>query len=304
MDFNKVKTFVEVVDCGGITLAANRLLRTQQAISLQLKQLEDDIEFNLFYRQGPKITLTEDGERLYQQFKPQLLAMENAVLELRSEKQQVSGLIRIAAWMEQAVSYLPEMMRIFKQQYPLVEFHLSIADDTEIELLLTNNKIDIGLQLYCQDKKVFKCESVYHQPLIPVISRKFLVDHKAPKTIKDTLDIPLLDYSNEYSAYNNWISKNARDLLPQARKKIRAVTTSNNVVLKQLVLQGLGFGFLHQEAIQSELAIGELVPLITKSSIENIQVDIDVVYKRKHALGYVHLAFIKLLLENRKSWTA
>ena len=38
--------------------------------------------------------------------------------------------------MEQAVSYLPEMMRLFKQQFPLVEFELILADDIEIELLL------------------------------------------------------------------------------------------------------------------------------------------------------------------------
>lgn len=304
MDLNKARTFVEVVDSGSITLAANRLLRTQQAISLQLQQLEDELEFFLFDRQGPKITLTADGEKLYQLFKPQILSMENAVLELRSGKLQARGMIRIGVWMEQAVSYLPEMIGIFKKKFPLVEFNLQIMEDTKIEQMLKNNSIDIGFQVYCQDKKLFKCESIYRQPLIPVISRSFLKTNNAPKIIKDTLDLPLVDYIDENSAYNAWIKQNSRNLLPLARKKIRAITTTNNVVLKQLVLQGLGFGFLHQESIQVELETGELIPLFNNSKYQNIYVDLEVVYKRKQSLGYVHQAFIKLLREKRASWSS
>lgn len=304
MDFNKARTFVEVVDSGSVTLAASRLLRTQQAISLQLQHLELDLDLNLFDRQGPKITLTADGEKLYQQFKPSLLAMENAVLALRSGKQQASGVIRIGAWMEQAVNYLPEMMRIFKQDFQLVDFELHIAEDIEIEEMLKKNKLDFGFQLYCQDKQLFKCQSVYRQPLLGVISRNFLKKHSAPNTIADTFNLPLVDYVGEYSGYNLWIKKNARELLPQARKKIRTVTISNNLVLKQLVLQGLGFGFLLQESIQRELELGELVPLSPQLVSDNIHVDIDMVYKRKDALGYVHQAFLQMLLDNRARWKA
>ncbi len=52
MDFNKAKTFIEVVDSGSITKAANSLFRTQQAISLQLKALEEELELTLFDQQG------------------------------------------------------------------------------------------------------------------------------------------------------------------------------------------------------------------------------------------------------------
>jgi len=302
VDFNKTRTFVEVVDSGSITLAASRLLRTQQAISLQLQQLEVEIECNLFVRQGPKITLTEDGELLYEQFKSHLLGMENAILELKSGKQHAGGMIKVGAWMEQAVSFLPEMMRIFKQHYPLVEFTLIVADDVEIEQLLKTNKIDIGFQVFCQDNIMFKCEPVYRQHMLPVVSRRYLKNNTAPKSVVDTLNMPILDYSDEYSAYNAWIKKNAKDLSPQARKKLRTVTTSNNVVLKQMVLQGLGLAFLHHESIQAELETGEIIPLFTRDKSQNIHVEIDMVYKRKHSFAHVQEEFIKFIRENRDSW--
>jgi len=302
VDFNKARTFVEVVDSGSITLAANRLLRTQQAISLQLQQLEAEIECNLFDRQGPKITLTEDGELLYEQFKSHLLGMESAVLDLKSGKKHASGVIRIGAWMEQAISYLPKMICIFKKNYPLVEFTLVVAEDNEIEKLLKNNKIDIGFQVFCQDKKMFRCEPIYSQLMLPVISRSYLRTNKMPKSITDTLNMPILDYVDEYSAYNAWIKKNASELIPQARKKLRAVTTSNNIVLKKMVLQGLGLAFLHQELIQAELDTGELILLFTKTKNKHIQVEVDMVYKRKHAFSYVQSEFVKFINDNRADW--
>ncbi len=308
MDYNKARTFIMVVDANGITAAANRLSRTQQAISLQLQQLEEELELSLFDRQGPKLLLTADGQQLYDVFKPHLIAIDNAVIAIKSSKQQASGTIRLGAWMEQSINYLPEMMRIFKQKYPLVEFELVLANDHEIEDLLRNNKIDIGFQVFCQDKKFFNCEAVYRQPLLPVISRLFLKNFTRPKSITETFELPVLDYFDEYSAYNQWVKKNARELLPQARKKVRTVTTSNNVILKQLVLQGLGIGFLHQESIQAELDIGELMPLFAvskpKKPYQDIFVELDLVYKRKHSLGFIHQEFVSFLRQHKASWMA
>ncbi len=302
MDFNKARTFVEVVDCGGVSAAGSRLLRSQQAISAQILQLEQDLNTSLFDRNGPNLQLTKDGEKLYAVFRQQLFAMENAVLSLKSSKEQVSGVIRVGVWMEQAVSYLPEMIRLFKQDYPLVEFDLHVTDDIEIEGLLLANKIDFGLQVYCQDKKLLKQTKVYRQPLLPVVSRTFLKHSVKPKSIKDCLSTALVDYPDAYSAFNGWIKKNQKDLYPEARKKVRNITAGNNVVLKQLVLQGLGMGFLHHEAIQAELDIGELVPLFSGAKYSQIYVDIDLVYKRKHSLGFIHLKFMALLEKNKSSW--
>jgi len=302
LDFNKARTFIEVVDSGSITTAANHLLRTQQAISLQLKLLEDEIGFSLFDRQGPKIILTGAGQQFYQDLKPQFIRMENALQNLKADRSLVAATIRIGVWMEQGIGYLPEMLKSFSSQYPHANFKLFVGLDDELEALLIDNKIDLGLLLRTQNKKLLRCDAIYRQPLLPVVSRLFLKTHDLPKSAQDTLAIPLVDYEGEYSAYSRWIAKNARTLLPLARKRTSVVTVDNNVVLKQLVLQGMGFGFLHKDSIHSELSIGELVRILPGKKTKPVQVEIDVVYKRKHSLGFLQQAFVDFLYNNRKNW--
>jgi len=302
VDFNKARTFVQVVDSGGMTHAAKRLLRTQQAISLQLQQLETQLEINLFDRNGPKLTLTADGKKLYDDFKVHFTQMENALMALQSSKENAQGIIKIGVWMEQATYYLPQMIALFKQNYSRVEFEIIIADDAELERLLACNEIDLGLQLYCSDQKLFKLVTVYQQALIPVISGDFLTRNSTPETIADTLTMPLLDYKGQYSAYYQWMKKNAPELLPQAQKKLPSITASNNLLLKQLVLQGLGFSFLHREAIQAELESGELVVLLKDHQLQNLSVEIELVFKRKHTLGFVQQQFVQLLKDQRSAW--
>jgi len=122
MDFNKAKTFVEVVDSGGFSAAASRLKRTQQAISLQIQALEKELGISLLVRDGRKIALTQGGELLYSEFKKQFSAMEDSVQQYKSDKSAASGLIRIGAWADLSNIYFPKLIAQFSEDYPLVEF--------------------------------------------------------------------------------------------------------------------------------------------------------------------------------------
>ena len=109
--------------------------------------------------------------------------------------------------------------------------------------------------------------------------------------------MPILDHRTDYSTYGRWIKKNAKELLPAAEKKSVFIQVSSNLVLKQLTLQGLGLGFLLEGSIQQELETGELIRLPLPKRIEPIRIEMDVVYKRQHSLGFIHQAFIQHLTD-------
>ncbi|MEP3276640.1 MAG: LysR family transcriptional regulator [Stappiaceae bacterium] len=63
-DSNLLRAFVEIADCGNLTLAASRLNRSQSAISVQIRKLEMELNASLFVREGKGMSLSANGERL------------------------------------------------------------------------------------------------------------------------------------------------------------------------------------------------------------------------------------------------
>jgi len=299
MDFNKARTFIEVVDRGGITAAASRLKRTQQAISAQISNLEDDLGIPLLVRQGPNIILTADGERLYRLFKEHLVLIESGVQDLKTDKTRASGVIRIGARLEGTVYYLPEVIKEFSEKYPLVDFEIYNDTDEELEVMLTANKIDISFQIYTKNQRLLKKAPVFSEKMIPVVSRTYANKHGMPKTLEATLDMPIIDFHAWCSTYIYWIKKNREDLFLAAQKKTIFVRVSNNITLKQFVLQGLGVGMLIESMIQEELDSGELIALSFSKKTEPIWVQFDIVYKRQNSLSFIHKEFIRHALEYR-----
>jgi len=300
VDFNKARTFVEVVDRGGITAAAAHLKRTQQAISMQIQSLEEDLDIALLYRQGPKVVLTEAGERLYHSFKSNFLSLERATQDVKSDRTKLTGVIKIGTTIDCEMSYLPEVIQGFSKEFPLVSYEILTGQDIETEKMLLDNTIDIGFLVKAKNIRMLQKKPIYHEELLPVVSRGYLKNNPMPKTLKDTLDIPVIDFQGEYGVYNIWIKKNQRNLLPAAKKKIKFIQTGNPVSIKKYTLQGMGLGFVIKSSIEKELKSGELVQLSLPKNIKTVSYTKDVVYKRKNSLGYVHHAFIDYLQENSK----
>ncbi len=301
MDFNKAKTFIEVVNSGSITKAANKLFRTQQAISLQLKVLEEELELTLFDRQGSKIVLTRQGEQLHEEFKAAFAQMESSVYRMKSDKSSASGTIRLGLWMEQSTGYLPYLVTEFKKIYPKVKFEVLLGIDADLENALLKNQIDFGFYVFVRNRKIIETQPVLRRKLILVASNEYLLNRKRLKTIKDTLPLDLVDYSKDYASYAAWIKENARLLLPEAKKKIPLVTVQNDLVLRELVRQGHGMALLPEEIVKSELATGSIIQLLPKKS-KAITLTIDVGYKKCRTPSYLHEEFLNFVISKKNLW--
>ncbi len=301
MDFNKAKTFIEVVDSGSVTKAAIKLFRTQQAISLQLKSLEEELELILFDRNGPKIVLTRQGETLYKEFKSAFLQMENSVYHMKSDKTSATGTIRLGLWMEQSTGYLPYIVTAFKQQFPRVKFEVLLGIDVELEKALLNNEIDFGFFVYVNNRKLINTQPVLRRKLILVTSNEYLLKRKRIRTIEDTLPLDLVDYSQDYASYSIWVKENARWLFAEAKKKIPTVSVKNDLVLKELVRQGHGMALIPEEIVKDELSTGAMIQLLPKKS-KAVTLTIDVGYKKQRTKSYLHDEFLKLIISKNNLW--
>jgi DNA-binding transcriptional LysR family regulator len=294
MDYNKFKTFIEVVELGGFTKAAKSLLRSQQAISQQIQTLEQELNLTLFDRLGPNIELSKDGSFLYQEVKSYFTSIDNTVQGLIRNKKELSGTIKIGCWMEQGINYIPNIIAGFKKKFPAILFEVEIATDTELKEMLYTNKVDFVFLLQPDKNSLIETVPVFRRNLILVASKKYLSTMPKIRTVEDTLELDLLDYPSVYSAYNAWIKKNAKEVLTPAKKKIPVVTVANDVILKELTMRHLGMAIVPKESIESEIRLGKLIPILGQRTLP-VKVEIDLAYKKRQVLSIIEQEFLNFV---------
>ncbi|MBT3436398.1 MAG: LysR family transcriptional regulator [Oceanospirillaceae bacterium] len=125
-----LRTFVTIVNLGGFTQAGDVLGRSQPAISLQVKRLEELLNCRLFQRNNG-LQVTEDGEILLD-FAQRILDLNDTAVA-RLSKSQVSGQVRLGIPNDFEVSFLPRLLSHFGQTHPDVA--LEVNCDLSVKLL-------------------------------------------------------------------------------------------------------------------------------------------------------------------------
>ena len=130
-----------------MTQAAERLLLSQPAVSLHVRELEHELEAVLFERHGPRISLTRAGECLYQLAMPLVEGM-NRLPDVFAEEHDdgnVSGVLNVASGDAGTVYVLPRVLKRLRDQSPGIRVRVSTSVfdkgldlllDDEVELLL------------------------------------------------------------------------------------------------------------------------------------------------------------------------
>ena len=131
LDNDLLRVFVTVVDHGGFTAAAAVLHRTQAAISLQFKRLEDSVGTALLHQPRQPLRLTEDGTVLLDYARRMIALNDEALTSLSSSC--IAGRIRIGSINDYSVNVLPELLADFCRLYPLAEIELQTGIVSEME---------------------------------------------------------------------------------------------------------------------------------------------------------------------------
>lgn len=141
-----LRTFLAVIDLGSFTKAGQLLGRTQPAISLQIRKLEQLVGMTLMDTSGRNIALTREGESLAR-YARQLLVMNDEIVA-RLQRKASTGNLRVGLPNDYAVAFFQKALVQFSKQHPDVS--ISIHCDTS-ELLMTmfeNDELDIVVAMF------------------------------------------------------------------------------------------------------------------------------------------------------------
>src|ERR1041385_1184438 len=137
IDVDQLRTFIAIVETGSFTKAAEVVHKTQSAVSMQMKRLEERLGKPIFARDGRASKLTEDGERLLD-YARRIIKLNVEALAAFDDK-DLSGRWRLGVPDNYADRYLPEIMARFSRAYPGVE--LSVLCEPSVDLI---HRIDTG----------------------------------------------------------------------------------------------------------------------------------------------------------------
>ncbi len=119
IDVDQLRTFIAIAETGSFTKAAEVVNKTQSAVSMQMKRLEERLERPIFARDGRASKLTEDGQRLLD-YARRIVKLNVETLAAFSDA-ELSGRVRLGVPDDYADRYLPEIMARFSRAYPGVE---------------------------------------------------------------------------------------------------------------------------------------------------------------------------------------
>ena len=128
LDISTLRSFVAVVDSGGVTRAAGFLHLTQSAVSMQLKRLEEVLDITLFDRSGRSLALTSAGEHLLV-YARRMIDLNDEVMR-RLTDTSFEGEIRLGVPHDIVYPAIPRVLKVFHAAFPRVKVHL-ISSNTK-----------------------------------------------------------------------------------------------------------------------------------------------------------------------------
>lgn len=147
LDVDQLKTFIAICQTGSFTKAANQVNKTQSAVSMQMKRLEEVLGRTIFQKQGRNNTLTADGDRLLD-FAHRMAKLNDEVIST-FQQPDITGLIRFGTPEDYADKLLPEMLARFARSHPMVQVDVECISSSDLSKAIRDKTLDLAIVTSC-----------------------------------------------------------------------------------------------------------------------------------------------------------
>jgi DNA-binding transcriptional LysR family regulator len=223
LDIDQLKTFLAIADTGSFTRAAEEVNKTQSAVSMQMKRLEEAIGRSLFVRDGRGSRFSRDGERFVEQAR-KLVAMNDEIVAAFT-KPELTGSVRFGTPDDYADLFLPEVLGRFARSHPQVTVDVECLPSERLMEKIKRGDIDIALVTFHSDTA--EGEVLRREELVWVTSARH-----SPHTL-DPLPIATSDSTC------SWRRIATAALESVGRRHRVAYTSPNRTAIDAAVMQGL-----------------------------------------------------------------
>jgi DNA-binding transcriptional LysR family regulator len=256
--FEELRTFVAVVEAGGITAAADRLGIAKSAISRRLADLEERLSVQLFRRTTRRMSLTDSGQGFYERCLRILADLDEAELAVSQEHATLRGRLRVAVPLSFGLGHLSPAVDVFLRAHPDIVFDLDL-NDRQVDLLAEG--FDLAVRIAdLQDSSLIarRLAPVRH---VVCASPDYLAANGTPRRPEELADHACLVYTNAPAPASwEYADSNGRQGRVQVRARVRA---NNGDSLRQAAEDGHGIVMGPSFILYGSIERGALVPVLT-----------------------------------------
>jgi DNA-binding transcriptional LysR family regulator len=290
MDLDQLHTFLEIVRLKSFSKAAQTCFRTQPAISAQVRQLEQELNANLFERLGTRIALTPAG-RIFAEYAEQILDLRRRAQESIQELERVPrGELIIAANEATCIYVLPEVFSEYKKQFPNVQLHVDRSYGSRVLQAVQDNLADFGITQLPVDAKKCQIVKIHSDEIRIIVPKGHPLCEKRQILAADIAPFQLLlpKTGTTRAKLNSWLE-------PVEEQLQVSMELDSTEMIKRFVMAGLGISFLAASHCREEVAAGKLVTL--SLGPEQMIRRLGLIYRKDKALSRAALGFIQVILD-------
>ncbi len=176
LDIDQLQTFIAIVDSGSFTKAADKVYKTQSAVSMQMRRLEERIGKQLFIKDGRGNRLTVEGEKLLN-YARRIIRLNNEAIAAFDDN-RLEGTLRIGTPDDYADRYMPEIIGRFAKTHPNVELYIVCEPSVDLAERMHKGELDIALVTHNPRERI--SDVVRTEPLCWVSSANHPIRDDAP----------------------------------------------------------------------------------------------------------------------------
>lgn len=298
---NQLKVFLKVTQLGSVTKAADELHLTQPAVSIQLRNFQEQFDIPLTEVVGRQLFVTDFGREVATAAE-QILEGVNALnFKTHAHKGQLTGRLKISI-VSTGKYVMPHFLTDFMRENPGVELSMDVTNKAKVLESLENNEVDFSLVSLLPDAMALEHVKLMQNKLFLVASRDFELT-KPSYNISIFEKLPLI-FREQGSGTRVVMEQFLREHKIAVHKKLEL--TSNEAV-KQAVVAGLGVSIMPLIGIKNELGNGELQIIPVKKF--PLKTNWHLVWqkgKKFSSAAAAYLAFIRKekdnIIHNRFQW--
>lgn len=289
MDFPELEVLICLAQEGSFSRAAEKLNRSQPAVSQAIRRLEEQLETPLLDRSGRKVTLTAAGSLMIDYAQRLLRLREESLHALDNLQHFKRGVLRLAASESVSQYVLPPLLRAFRKAYQAIKIEVVQSSSSGIPALLMDQDMDFGFLSFAPAHKDLSTRLLFRDELALAL----YPDH--PLAGQKVVDLTQLGRES-FIAHLARTPTRTRliDLFARERVPLKIVMELSSLeTIKDFVKAGEGIALIPRMTFRRELEAGELVsPAVRGLAIGR---DVRLVYRPARTQSIAGKAFLELL---------